>query len=466
MVVHYVRNIAETSGYDVVVCGGGPAGTAAARGARRDGLSVLLVEGQGQLGGMGTSGLVSHWLGGRLRDCRTWVVGGFFKELCLRASGEGIALIPDAPAEEDLTPHGWSPGLAHGIPFDPFAVAQLLDTVLADAGVDVLLQTQFVDVRKEGNRITHVIVYNKSGLQAIPCRVVVDATGDADVAARSGCKLVVGRKEDGLMTPATLEFHVSDVDQEALADYIAHENTPRFRKLIAELRERGIWRFSYEIFISVQLNEKGVMMINTPRICGVDGTHGLSLSRGYAAGRQEIADLMQIMRTHFPGFREARIKAVAPLMGVRETRRIVGDYTLRVDDLVDAVTFPDTIALSAYGWDLPDPNRPSHQPMHGQPKSPVTPIPYRIMVPRPVENLICPGRAVSVERDVLGPIRVMAPCMAMGEAAGLAACQAVRRGLSFREVETQRLRVALRECGAIINMTHRNGANQGIQPTS
>ncbi|MCK5119656.1 MAG: FAD-dependent oxidoreductase, partial [Candidatus Latescibacteria bacterium] len=167
-----------------------------------------------------------------------------------------------------------------------------------------------------------------------------------------------------------------------------------------------------------------------------------------------------------PGFREARIKAVAPLMGVRETRRIVGDYTLRVDDLVGTVTFPDTIALSAYGWDLPDPNRPSHQPMHGQSKSPVTPIPYRIMVPRPVENLICPGRAVSVERDVLGPIRVMAPCMAMGEAAGLAACQAVRRGVSFREVETQRLRAALRECGAIVNMTHRNGANQGIQPTS
>jgi hypothetical protein len=263
------------------------------------------------------------------------------------------------------------------------------------------------------------------------------------------------------MTPATLEFHVSGVDQDALADYIARENAPRFRKLIVELRKRGIWRFPYEIFISVQLNEKGVMMINTPRICGVDGTDGLSLSRGYAVGRQEIADLLQIMRAHFPGFREARIKAVAPLMGVRETRRIVGDYTLRVDELADAFTFPDTIGLSAYGWDLPDPKRPSHQPMHGQPKSPVTPIPYRVMVPRPVENLICPGRAVSVERDVLGPVRVMAPCMAMGEAAGLAACQVVKGRFSFREVDTQRLRAALREQGAIVDMTPPNGNGTG-----
>ena len=392
MVIQYVRDIAETSSYDIVVCGGGPAGTAAALSAKRNGLSVLLVEGQGQLGGMGTSGLVSHWLGGRLGDCRTWVVGGIFRELCQRAAQEGIALIPDAPAEGELTPHGWMAGLAHGIPFDPFAMVQLLDRVLAVARVEVLLLTHFVDVRAERDWITHLIVHNKSGLQAIPCRAVIDATGDADVAARSGCEVVLGRSEDGLMAPATLQFHIDRVDQDALADYIARQNAPRFRKLIAELRERGIWRFPYEIFISVQLNEKGVMMINTPRICGVDGTDGLSLSRGYVAGRQEIANLLKIMRAHFPGFREARIKAV----------------------------------------------------------------------PRPIANLICPGRAVSVERDVLGPLRVTAPCMAMGEAAGMAACQAVRKKIPFREVDTDRLRAALKEQGAIVDVPKRNGAKQGI----
>ena len=464
--MRYVRDIAETSGHDVVVCGGGAAGTAAALSAKREGMSVLLVEGQGQLGGTGISGLVSHWLGGRLADCRTWVVGGIFKQLCQRAATEGIALLPGAPEDDALTPHGWKAGLAHGIPFDPFAMAHLLDRVLAESGVDVLLQTRFIDVCQQGNRITHVIVHNKTGLQAIPCRVVIDATGDADVAARSGCEVVAGREVDGLMAPATLEFHVCDVDQDAVADYIARENAPRFTKLIADLRERGIWRFPYEIFICVQLNEKGVMMINTPRICGVDGTDGLSLSRGYVTGRREIADLTRILRAHFPGFQRARVKAVARLLGVRETRRIVGDFTLRVDDLVYGATFDDTIGLSAYGWDLPDPKRPSHQPMHGRPKSTVTPIPYRIMVPRPVTNLICPGRAVSVERDVLGPLRVMAPCMAMGEAAGTAACQAVSRNLSYREVDTERLRADLRARGAILDLTQLGREGQGIPPGS
>ena len=175
-------------------------------------------------------------------------------------------------------------------------------------------------------------------------------------------------------------------------------------------------------------------MINTPRICGIDGTDGRSLSEGMQRGRAEALQLLAVMRKHFPGFAGARLKAVAPLLGVRETRRIVGDYVLTVDDLVSGRPFPDVIGFTSYGWDLPDPKKPSYQPMHEERirKSPLTPIPYRIMVPRPIVNLICPGRAVSVERDVLGPLRVMAPCMAMGEAAGAAARQVVQEGLPFR----------------------------------
>jgi hypothetical protein len=123
---------------------------------------------------------------------------------------------------------------------------------------------------------------------------------------------------------------------------------------------------------------------------------------------------------------------------------------LTVDDVIAGRPFADTIGLSSYGWDLADPRHPSYQPMHGKPKPPVTPIPYRILVPQGADNLICPGRSVSVEREVLGPLRVMAPVMAMGEAAGVAAAQVVREGIPFRDVDTDALRTRLLRRGAVL----------------
>ena len=351
--------------YDLVVCGGGPAGCAAALAARRSGLSVLLVEGQGQLGGTGTSGLVSHWLGGRFPDGR-WVVGGLFRQMSEEAAARGFALIPVVKPGQTYTPHGWYLSLIHGVPFDPFAMACYLDERMLEVGVDVLLATQVVAPIVRGSRITHIVICNKSGLAAVAAKAVVDATGDADIAARSGCRVVVGRGEDGLMAPATLEFHVDNVDQDALAVYIHAHDAPRFRDKIASLRAAGEWPFPYQILICVQLDQKGTMMINTPRICDVDGTDGKAVTDGLMRGRAEIGQLFAIMREHFPGFANARLKAVAPMLGVRETRRIVGDFVLTIDNLICGDAFPDTIGLTMYGWDLPDPKRPSHQPMHEQ----------------------------------------------------------------------------------------------------
>ena len=455
------RKIIAAGSYDTVVCGGGPAGVAAALSARRAGLSVLLVEMQGQLGGIGTSGLVAVWLGGRTGvdgtgDGRYWVVGGIFREIAERAAAEGIALIPRPDRSQKYQPHGWFHGqLGVGVPFDADRMTMLLDDMVLEAGIDLLFQTQVVAVRMAGNRISQVIVANKSGLQAITAATVIDATGDADVAAMSSCKIRTGRDEDNLMTPATLAFHVSHVDQDELAEYITRNEAPRFRKLIQKLRQQGEWPFPYDIFISLQLNEKGTMLINTSRLVGVDGTDAKSITHGFIDGRRETRQLMEIMRRHFPGFKSAKLKAVASQLGIRETRRIQAEYELTVNDILSMQEFPDTIGLSAYCWDLPDPKKPSYQPFEDKQqqlrKRPYTPIPYRIMVPQPVENLICPGRAVSVERDVLGPLRVMAPVMAMGEAAGLAAAQLISNDSSFAAVDIPALRTALKQRQAIVD---------------
>ncbi|MHB8900644.1 MAG: FAD-dependent oxidoreductase [Thermoguttaceae bacterium] len=455
----FQRSIPVQRGYDLVVCGGGPAGCAAALAARREGLSVLLVEGQGQLGGMATSGLVSHWLGGRTQSGQ-WVVGGLFREMALEAAERGCAVLPRLDPAEKYHPYGWYNWFIHGVPIDPCGIARYLDEKLNRAGADVLLFTQAVDVVVEGDRITHVVTFNKSGLAAVPARAVIDATGDADMAARSGCQCVVGRQEDHLTTPATLEFHLSHVNRQRLTGYIQEQRDPKLRAKIRQLREQGIWRFPYDIFICTQLTEPDTFYVNTIRLVGVDGTDGRSVSDAMVRGRQEVDELLQILRRHVPGFEEARLKCVAPLLGVRESRRIVTDSTMTVADLSEGKQFPDTIGFSMYGWDLPDVKQPSVQPLASDTvegykykikKGPTTPLPYGVMIPRPIRNLACPGRAVGVERQVLGPVRVMAPCMAMGEAAGAAARQVVASGVSFSQVDVESLRDRLRQAGAIVD---------------
>lgn len=440
--------------YAVVVCGGGPAGCAAALAAARSGLKTLLIECTGQLGGMGTSGLVSHWLGGRTNDGSRWVVGGIFKELSIEAATAGIALIPAASANP-YPPHGWLSGLLHGIPFNPYTMTAFLDRKMQVAGVDTLFMSRVVSVKKNGSRLTGVLVALKEGLALIEAPVFVDATGDADLAFFAGCEVIKGREEDGRMTPATLMMHVDQVDQDLLAGYIRDHDAPRFRREIEALRKIGAWDFPYDIFISVQLDEKGVMMINTSRLCGIDGCDTRSLSEGLIRGRAESLRLFEVMRRHFPGFANARIKALAPLLGIRETRRIRARDTLRVSDVADGHSVSAPIGFSSYGWDLPDPQRPSVQPLaeRQQKKAPVIPIPYGIMVPQGIDNLICPGRAVGVEREVLGPLRVMAPCMAMGEAAGVAASLTVRGEADFPTVNLDVLRSELRRRGAIVDET-------------
>ncbi len=455
----YRQNIPVCNEYDVVVCGGGPSGCTAALAAKRDGLKTLLIESMGQLGGMAVTGLVSHWLGGRTQEGE-WVVGGLFKSLAEEAVDRGYAILPKLKEGEKYHPYGWYNWFIHGVPFDPFAIDLLLDKKMDDAGVDVLLHTQFVDVVVSANIITHVIIYNRSGLHAIKTRAVIDATGNAEVAFKSGCETMKGRKEDGKMTPASLIFHVYNIDEKALTKYIEKERDPKLRKLISGLREQGVWNFPYDIFIATKLVEEGEFYINTNRLTGVDGTDGVSLSEGMKRGRKEIHRLMEIFKRNIPGFENAKIKTIAPQMGIRETRRIVGDFILTVEDLAQDKPFDDCIGFSMYGWDLPDPDKPSVQPFaydevsgykYKIKKGLSTPLPYRIMLPKPVANLICPGRAVSVEGQVLGPVRVMAPCMAMGEAAGMAARQVVQNDVSFAEINIEKLREKLKNTGAIIN---------------
>lgn len=448
----YSKQIPVTETYDAVICGGGFSGFAAAYSAAREGLKTLLIEGGSSLGGVGTDGLVNHILGERYYEngkAKTCIAGLFAQiEDALIKSGDGIDY---RQVDLELPPHGWKKSLGVGLIFDKDKMKLLLEQLLRKVGVHFLYMTQIVDTLREDDKLTGVVVHNKSGLYGIAGRYFVDATGDADICAMAGLETYKG-DEDGGLAAASLEMHIENVDWEALTAYMRATDDLRFTRLIDDLKARGIWKFPYEIFISVMLTKKDVFFINTIRQVGIDGTDAHSLTQGILQGRQECYDLLQIARDHFPGFQNASMRQVAPAIGIRETRRILGEYTMTVRDLLTGVSFDDSIALSGYGWDMPNPKNPSYQPFHGVVrKHRSTQIPYRCLVPKGIDNLIAVGRCISVEREALGPVRVMAACIAMGEAAGIATALALDGSIAYRDVDTGLLRQKIVSYGGLVD---------------
>lgn len=444
--------IDKTLEYDVVVAGGGMTGFAAAVSAARSGKKTLLIEKSGCLGGVATSGAVKCLLGGmNYEDGKyKFVTGGLFKEIYneLRSNGECVDIYK---IDRNRSPHAWYSGLAESIIFDNEAMKRLLDKKLLESGADLLYFTQVIDTKVYEDKIKYILTSNKDGITAVYGKTFIDCTGDGDLAHNSGCSMTKGRDGDELMMPTTLIMDVENVDTEALLKYIEENNSPRFREEIKALKEKGNWDFPFEIFISMLLNREGHHMFNTIRQVGIDGTDAVSLTKGMIEGRIENKRLLDIVKENFSGYEDAVIAATAETLGVRETRRIEGKYKLTFGDLMDGKDFDDVIAISSYGFDVPDPKKPSYQPKEGvKTKKKYAEVPYSCMLPDKVDNLIVAGRSISVERIVMGPLRVMGPCIGMGQAAGFAASLAIDDNNGFKGVNVEKLQDILMSSDCII----------------
>ncbi len=437
---------------DVLVVGGGPSGLIAALAAAEDGLSVALIDSRSFVGGNMTIGLpVLGFLGQKGNQIIKGLPQKFIDKLKEN----------DAASEHRPCPLHMSLTLV-----EPEAVKNVGLEMLIESGVNVLLYTFFADVIMEDDRIKGVIIESKSGREAILAKAVIDCTGDADVAFRAGVACEQGNETGGVQPP-TLMFCLGGVDTEKLrmsiadeprtyltdfipAEYFGQNNqfiVVGLRSLMERARAEGV-KLPVERTILITGLREGEVWVNMTRVNGVNGTDPESLSYGELEGRRQLIDIQKYLIAYVPGFENAYFTKMAPFIGIRETRRIVGKYVMTAKDVLECARFDDAIAVASYPLDI-------HHPQGGgctlEWCGDCYDIPYKALIPEKIEGLIVAGRCISTTHEAMSAIRVMAPCMAMGEAAGRAAKIAVRKNILPSQIEVSELQQELVDKGAYLN---------------
>jgi succinate dehydrogenase/fumarate reductase flavoprotein subunit len=422
--------------YDVVVLGGGPAGIAAASAAAMNGQSTLLIEAYGFLGGMGTAAGVTNFCGLHAN------VHGSIRQV---VHGTADDLLERMQALDGLCePHVIFGGRIAAQAYDNAALKLAADALVLDSGAAILFHAQAVGVIMAGaSAIAALLIETKSGRFAVRAKVFIDCSGDGDLASHSGAPFEKGRD---MMYPSTM-FRVNGVDPEPALAALA-----RFDQLMAQAEKQGHRFARRSPIIRPQKNttewRANVTQLANPDGAPVDGTDAAQLSAAELQGRRQIVDFLAFLRGFAPGFEHARLLEIAPQVGVRETRRIVGEYQLTEDDVLQCASFEDSIGVN--GW-MVEEHVAGNIALRWQdiPRSRgFNQLPYRMLLPLGVDNLLVAGRCASMTHGGQSAARVSGACLVMGQAAGTAAALAIRARVRPRDVNVLELQTALQAGGA------------------
>lgn len=429
--------------FDVVVVGGGPAGIMAATAAARTGHSVILLERYGFLGGAGTAGGLSTFCGlhAKVYGEHRRVIHGLADELLDRLEKLDGLSRPHLTINDGI--------LAQAFDISSYKIAA--DELVVGSGARLLFHAYACGlVMSDEGVIEAVLIESKSGRAAVRGRVFIDASGDGDVASWAGAPFEKAPALNGMLYPS-LMFRINGVDAAAAgeapwrtverlmeeAERAGTHTFPRKKPIVRPQRNPLEWRAN-------------LTQLSNPDGGAVDGTNVDELTRGELQGRQQVLDAFTFIRDNTPGFGDAYIVDIAPQIGIRETRRVIGHYRLTEDDVRDCADFPDTIGVNGWPVEAHVAGTVEFRWPRGENPRGFNQLPFRMLLPQGVRNLYVTGRCASMTHDAQSAARVTGPCFAMGEAAGIAAGMAIDGGVDCADVDVPALQTRLERGGAYL----------------
>lgn len=416
---------------DVLVCGGGVAGTMAAVAAARAGARVMLLERYGFLGGNATAGAVAQFNSWQTANGRT-VVAGLAQEVVDRLRIYGAA----AAHERFVMSTGHR---MDRVAYAPEVLKLVLDDMVSDAGVVPLLHASVLDVQREERRVVQLRALTKGGIVAIRPGVLIDSSGDMDALRKAGASFLA-LEADETLQPATMMFRFGPIDFETL-------EAADIQALARRGYEEGALARAALHVARDPYSQDG--WFNISRLA-IDATDAMALGRAEIEGRRQAWSAAKFLRHSVPGCADGRLQAFGTQVGVRETRRVQGEHVLTAQELLAPVAFADAIAAGAYPIDI-HPAAGGELEYTALGDDHAYQIPYRSLCPVGLDNVLVAGRGISASHKALAAIRVMTISMAVGQAAGMAAALVVQgAGSSVRNVPVPRLRAALLDAGALL----------------